>query len=421
VTSPSDQTAHVAPSNAEPPRLSFCIPTYNGARFLPELIAMLATLPRHSFEIVALDDGSKDDTVAVLTALAAEYPMLRVHKQPHNVGFVRNFTAVCHLARGDYIYAISQDDIPLVEGLARGLDRLMASPNAVMLFGNVTTFRDSDAVDVNGVFTDGKILADGAVGPNSMHILYQTFFYQLEYAIMRRETFQRFYYNEGHVLSVGWYLVGSLGRHGDTLLSPEYLLMKRKHADTLTESITEPWFQELVRRDLESFLSMMPGIDFNMRVSLLLEKIVSLYHHGMTFAANQQKPALALQFLNRLRGYGVHPEGEDDAELERSRLLLAAYERLSGFLSTLPTLRRVAIERSVVERPEFAVMGSTFPIELIAVIKTEYLPILPDVPDQFVIAENRETLLQRLANTGCDPSRQRAFADIVESLRMPKI
>jgi glycosyltransferase involved in cell wall biosynthesis len=63
--------------DANPPFLSVILPVYNGARFLPRAFESVRrqTFPR--WELIAVDDGSTDDSVAVLNRLAAEEPRLR--------------------------------------------------------------------------------------------------------------------------------------------------------------------------------------------------------------------------------------------------------------------------------------------------------------------------------------------------------
>jgi glycosyltransferase involved in cell wall biosynthesis len=69
--------------------LSMVIPAYNEARRLPPTLARLRdyldTGP-DSYEVLVVDDGSDDDTVAVAQAVAREWPQLEVLTLPHNQG-----------------------------------------------------------------------------------------------------------------------------------------------------------------------------------------------------------------------------------------------------------------------------------------------------------------------------------------------
>ena len=69
------------------PKLSVLMPVYNESRTLRTIVGRVLSSPIDlDIEIVAVDDGSKDDSVAILQELAASDPRIRVIVQPHNMG-----------------------------------------------------------------------------------------------------------------------------------------------------------------------------------------------------------------------------------------------------------------------------------------------------------------------------------------------
>ncbi len=110
--------------------LSIVLPVYNEAGSLPglipELTAVLDQLGR-SYEIVAVDDGSSDDSVAVLRRLQEQEPHLRIVQFRRNFGQTAAFAAGFDYARGAIIITIDADgqndpsDIPrLLEVMEEG-------------------------------------------------------------------------------------------------------------------------------------------------------------------------------------------------------------------------------------------------------------------------------------------------------------
>ncbi|MCK4471836.1 MAG: glycosyltransferase family 2 protein [Anaerolineae bacterium] len=110
--------------------LSIVLPVYNEAGSLPglipELTAVLDQLGR-SYEIVAVDDGSSDDSVAVLRRLQKQEPHLRIVQFRRNFGQTAAFAAGFDYARGAIIITIDADgqndpsDIPrLLEVMEEG-------------------------------------------------------------------------------------------------------------------------------------------------------------------------------------------------------------------------------------------------------------------------------------------------------------
>lgn len=93
------------------PLISIALCTYNGARYLrPQLDSLLAQDYPH-LEIIAVDDGSSDETLEVLEAYGRRDARLKVHRNPVNLGFRRNFEKVIGLCGGTLIATCDQDDV----------------------------------------------------------------------------------------------------------------------------------------------------------------------------------------------------------------------------------------------------------------------------------------------------------------------
>ncbi len=112
--------------------ISIVIPVYNEAESLPPLHAELdATLKAlgKSYEIIAVDDGSRDDSLPVLKQLAEHDPHLVVVSLRRNFGQTAAFAAGFDQARGQVVITIDADgqndpaDIaPLLDKMAEGYD-----------------------------------------------------------------------------------------------------------------------------------------------------------------------------------------------------------------------------------------------------------------------------------------------------------
>jgi glycosyltransferase involved in cell wall biosynthesis len=108
----------------------YVLPVYNEAdclqTFIPEVAGILRQMGR-PYEIVAVDDGSADDSVAVLRQLQKEEPNLVVVQFRRNFGQTAAFVAGFDHARGDVIVTMDSDgqndpaDIPhLLEVMEEG-------------------------------------------------------------------------------------------------------------------------------------------------------------------------------------------------------------------------------------------------------------------------------------------------------------
>lgn len=107
--------APAAPVGPEPhlqevgPAVSVCMATYNGAAYVEEQLASVLTQLGDADEVVVVDDGSSDDTVAMIRAVGD--PRVRVLESDQNAGYVRAFERALTQARGDYLLLCDQDDV----------------------------------------------------------------------------------------------------------------------------------------------------------------------------------------------------------------------------------------------------------------------------------------------------------------------
>src|SRR5277367_1756646 len=93
--------------------LSVVVPNCNDA---PYLEAQLKEICRQSFqpcEIIVVDDGSSDNSVEIIQRLAKKYPTIRLLSNDKNRGVIYSINRGAELARGDYIYFASANDLVL--------------------------------------------------------------------------------------------------------------------------------------------------------------------------------------------------------------------------------------------------------------------------------------------------------------------
>ncbi|HSM94363.1 MAG TPA: poly-beta-1,6-N-acetyl-D-glucosamine synthase [Anaeromyxobacteraceae bacterium] len=97
------------PEPAELPPVSVLIPSYNEGENAEETVGAALALDYPEFEVVAIDDGSKDDTGAVLDRLAARHPRLRVIHLAQNQGKAVALKTGSLLAKHEILVCIDGD------------------------------------------------------------------------------------------------------------------------------------------------------------------------------------------------------------------------------------------------------------------------------------------------------------------------
>lgn len=121
------------------------VPAFNEAECLPALVAEFDAAMQDAqvdAELIAVDDGSTDDTVRVLHDQETEHPWLRVVTLPQNAGQSAAFAAGIRAARGPHIGMLDADGQNDPADLPRLLQHLRQT-DADLVQGQRTDRQDS--------------------------------------------------------------------------------------------------------------------------------------------------------------------------------------------------------------------------------------------------------------------------------------
>lgn len=89
--------------------ISVCIATYNGEKYIKEQLLSILKQLSDDDEVIVSDDGSKDNTLQVISSL--EDKRLKVFHNEGRHGVVPNFENALRHVNGDYVFLSDQDDI----------------------------------------------------------------------------------------------------------------------------------------------------------------------------------------------------------------------------------------------------------------------------------------------------------------------
>lgn len=133
-----------------PPLVSVIMPTLNGHRFIASSIGSLQAQDHEALEIIVIDNGSTDDTVAIVERLATEDPRIRLtHAEQRGIASARNVGLA--LARGEFTTFLDHDDLCPPGKIARQLAYLLARPDTIALFGPIVMFPSTEIVSAADV------------------------------------------------------------------------------------------------------------------------------------------------------------------------------------------------------------------------------------------------------------------------------
>lgn len=98
--------------------ISIVTPMYNGGRFVAQTIESVLAQTYPHWEMLIVDDGSKDDSPEIVGAYSARDPRIKLIRQP-NSGSAAARNNALRRARGRYICFLDADDLWDPEFLAR--------------------------------------------------------------------------------------------------------------------------------------------------------------------------------------------------------------------------------------------------------------------------------------------------------------
>jgi hypothetical protein len=98
------------------PRITVAIPTYNAAAFLQATLDSLSAQTHQDFEVLVVDDASRDETCALVERHG--FPSLRIHRNPTNRGCTHTIPLCAQLATHDLLVYLCHDDLLAPNALA---------------------------------------------------------------------------------------------------------------------------------------------------------------------------------------------------------------------------------------------------------------------------------------------------------------
>jgi glycosyltransferase involved in cell wall biosynthesis len=152
---------------ASAPDISVVVPVFDEEGAAPDLAREIAAaFAGRSYEMVFVDDRSRDGTVAALTALKRDIPQLRILTHRSNSGQSRAIRTGILAARGDIIVTLDGDGQNDPADGPKLVDALLAGPaNLALVGGERVKRQDSQAKKIASKFGNGvrkRMLKDTA-------------------------------------------------------------------------------------------------------------------------------------------------------------------------------------------------------------------------------------------------------------------
>lgn len=150
IIKPANMTA---PSDTHP-KVSVTVPVYNTAAFLRQCLDSLAAQTLDNIEVILINDGSTDDSPAIIDEYCRRYPWFRaIHKK--NGGSASARQTGLDAARGEYVIVCDSDDWTDPDMYLKMYEKAVSSDADIVICGMIAEYGDSSR-PVPGTFFEER-------------------------------------------------------------------------------------------------------------------------------------------------------------------------------------------------------------------------------------------------------------------------
>ena len=144
-------------SNQKEEKVDILLATYNGEKYLKELIDSILNQTYKNIKLIISDDCSKDSTRKILEEYEKQDERVEVYYQPQNLGYVKNFEFLLKQVKSNLYMLADQDDVWLPEKIEKSVETIERE-NADLVFGDLEVV-DKDLKTIYPSFNDFMLLS----------------------------------------------------------------------------------------------------------------------------------------------------------------------------------------------------------------------------------------------------------------------
>jgi glycosyltransferase involved in cell wall biosynthesis len=199
------------------PKVSVCVPTYNGSAYLPQCLESILNQDFEDFELLIVDDCSSDSTVSLAEEIRRRDARVRVTVNKHNLGLVGNWNRCVQIARCEWIKFVFQDDIiapscisAMVKAIRPGVDLVVVQRSLDFAAGTSEAVRNMyrdcvSAADITKYFPGATFISPSDFASLVLRVPHRNFIGEPTSTLVRASAFSKFgYFNPKLVSLCDW-------------------------------------------------------------------------------------------------------------------------------------------------------------------------------------------------------------------------
>ena len=134
------------------PKVSVCIPVYNGEDYIADAIESILSQTFESLELIVCDNCSTDNTAKVVGSF--KDPRVIYIRNSQNLGLVGNANHCLDQAKGEYISILHHDDMMMPDNLERKVQVLNENPNVGFVHSDIMLINPQKEVIASNIWEE---------------------------------------------------------------------------------------------------------------------------------------------------------------------------------------------------------------------------------------------------------------------------
>jgi glycosyltransferase involved in cell wall biosynthesis len=229
-------------------KISVCIPTYNGSKYIKEQLDSILSQLSENDEVILSDDRSTDNTVQIIESYNDNRIKIVTHEKIRNayrgpyktIYYVyRNIENALKHATGDYVFLSDQDDIWLPNKVNRVLDKLESGQEIVLHNNTVIDNAYNELLSSYFAFSHPS--------NNKLRIILRCFIQGASMAFTKRIKDYSLPFPKNPISHDHWIAYNAIFRGYKVAFIQEPLLLYRRHGGNVSpsseKSLNPLWFK----------------------------------------------------------------------------------------------------------------------------------------------------------------------------------
>ena len=293
------------------PLISIITASYNYANFIEKSIHSVLSQTYSNWELIIVDDGSKDNSVEIIKKYTQTYKNVHLyqHKGSENKGLLETIKLGLKKAKGKYIAFLESDDFWTENHLEKKIEALKAYPQAKIIYNDIEPFGDKNRLGIMSSYINRcRLLSKKALKPTdiSKYFIISTIIPTFSCLMVEKKLLNKCDFNSPIAPYLDWWLESQMTFLEEALYIEEKLTHWQIHPESYIGRVRKDIDREKEKTCLQSLLEKLKKLNPKKYNSFILNALAyKLKEYDLEMLASQKENLLTTIKDKRIYLYGA--------------------------------------------------------------------------------------------------------------------